>query len=119
MIGHAPTRPTCTRLEPNLVRRWIGAAPTRSDARGVAPRVPGAAPNGAALHSLLRRLPALAGDGERDDARSAQGGEKCFVDYSGKTPSYVDPQTGQRVVVQLFVAVLGASNFTYAQATLR
>jgi transposase len=45
-------------------------------------------------------------------------GEKCFVDYSGKTPSYLDPQTGQRVVVELFVAVLGASNFTYAEATL-
>jgi transposase len=44
-------------------------------------------------------------------------GEKCFVDYSGKTPSYVDPQTGQRVSVELFVAVLGASNFTYAEAT--
>jgi transposase len=45
-------------------------------------------------------------------------GEKCFVDYSGKTPSYVDPQTGQRVAVELFVAVLGASNLTYAEATL-
>jgi transposase len=45
-------------------------------------------------------------------------GEKCFVDYSGKTPSYVDPKTGQRVAVELFVAVLGASNFTYAEATL-
>jgi transposase len=45
-------------------------------------------------------------------------GEKCFVDFSGKTPSYVDPKTGQPVQVELFVAVLGASNFTYAEATL-
>jgi transposase len=44
-------------------------------------------------------------------------GEKCFVDYSGKRPSIVDPQTGQRVEVELFVAVLGASNYTYAEAT--
>jgi transposase len=44
-------------------------------------------------------------------------GEKCFVDYSGKTPSIVDPQTGQRVEVELFVAVLGASNLTYVEAT--
>lgn len=44
-------------------------------------------------------------------------GEKCFVDYSGLRPSYVDPQTGDRIEVELFVAVLGASNYTYAEAT--
>jgi transposase len=44
-------------------------------------------------------------------------GEKCFVDYSGRRPSYVDPQTGEQVDVELFVAVLGASNYTYAEAT--
>ena len=44
-------------------------------------------------------------------------GEKCFVDYSGKRPAYFDPQTGERVEVELFVAVLGASNFTYVEAT--
>jgi transposase len=45
-------------------------------------------------------------------------GEKCFVDYSGAKPSIVDPKTGERVEVELFVAVLGASNYTYAEATL-
>ena len=44
-------------------------------------------------------------------------GEKCFVDYSGVRPSYTDPQTGEQVDVELFVAVLGASNYTYAEAT--
>lgn len=44
-------------------------------------------------------------------------GEKCFVDYAGSKPSYVDPQTGERVEVELFVAVMGASNYTYAEAT--
>ncbi len=44
-------------------------------------------------------------------------GEKCFVDYSGKRPSYFDPQTGEPVEVELFVAVLGASNYTYLEAT--
>jgi transposase len=43
-------------------------------------------------------------------------GEKCFVDYSGARPSYIDPRTGERVDVELFVAVLGASNYTYAEA---
>jgi transposase len=44
-------------------------------------------------------------------------GEKMFVDYSGKKPHYVDPTTGEFVAAELFVAVLGASNFTYAEAT--
>ena len=44
-------------------------------------------------------------------------GEKLFVDYSGKKPEIVDPATGEVREVELFVAVLGASNFTYAEAT--
>lgn len=44
-------------------------------------------------------------------------GEKCFVDYAGKKPSIVDPKTGERVEVELFVAVMGASNYTYAEVT--
>jgi hypothetical protein len=44
-------------------------------------------------------------------------GEKLFVDYSGKKPRIVDAQTGEVTEVELFVAVLGASNFTYAEAT--
>ena len=44
-------------------------------------------------------------------------GDKMFVDYAGKKPSYVEPATGESVVVELFVAVLGASSYTYAEAT--
>jgi len=44
-------------------------------------------------------------------------GEKEFIDYSGKKPSYWDRDTGRRVDVELFVAVLGASNLTFAEAT--
>lgn len=44
-------------------------------------------------------------------------GEKVFVDYSGKKLHLVDPGSGERVEVELFVAVLGASNYTYAEAT--
>lgn len=46
-----------------------------------------------------------------------QGGEKLFVDYAGKKPHVVDPSTGEVIEVELFVAVLGASNYTYAEAT--
>ncbi len=44
-------------------------------------------------------------------------GDKLFVDYSGKKPSVVDVETGERVEVELFVAVLGASNYTYAEVS--
>jgi len=44
-------------------------------------------------------------------------GEKMFVDYAGKKPQIVDVATGEIHEVELFVAVLGASNYTYAEAT--
>lgn len=43
-------------------------------------------------------------------------GEKLFVDFSGKKPSIIDSRTGEVVEVELFVAVFGASNYTYAEA---
>lgn len=44
-------------------------------------------------------------------------GEKLFVDYSGVRMEVTDPVTGTRRPVELFVAVLGASNYTYAEAS--
>ena len=44
-------------------------------------------------------------------------GEKLFVDYAGDTIGVQDPTTGEIRQVQLFVAVLGASNYTFAEAT--
>lgn len=44
-------------------------------------------------------------------------GEKVFVDFSGKHPHVVDPKTGELLPVELFVGALGASNYTYAEAT--
>ena len=44
-------------------------------------------------------------------------GEKTFIDFSGKRPSVLDRRTGALRRVELFVAVLGASSLTYAEAT--
>jgi transposase len=44
-------------------------------------------------------------------------GDKMFVDYSGKNPRIVDPETGEVTEVELYVAVLGASSYTYAEAS--
>lgn len=44
-------------------------------------------------------------------------GEKLFVDYAGQTVAITDRDTGELRQAQVFVAVLGASNYTYAEAT--
>lgn len=44
-------------------------------------------------------------------------GEKLFVDYCGPTVPVIDLATGKGRGAQIFVAVLGASNYTYAEAT--
>ncbi len=44
-------------------------------------------------------------------------GERMFVDYAGVTLDIIDPKTGEVRPAQLFIAVLGASSFTYAEAS--
>jgi transposase len=44
-------------------------------------------------------------------------GEKLFIDYAGPTVPIVDPMTGEIRQAAIFVAVLGASNYTYCEAT--
>jgi transposase len=46
-------------------------------------------------------------------------GEKLFVDYAGGAVPIVDAATGEITQAQIFVATLGASNYTYACATPR
>ena len=43
-------------------------------------------------------------------------GEKLFVDYAGQTVSVIDPKTGEIQEAEIFVAVLGASSYMYADA---
>lgn len=44
-------------------------------------------------------------------------GEKLFIDYCGPTISISDSKTGEIREAQIFVAVMGASNYTYVEAT--
>jgi len=44
-------------------------------------------------------------------------GEKMFVDYAGATIPISDPKTGEVQPAAVFVAVLGASSYTFAEAT--
>jgi transposase len=44
-------------------------------------------------------------------------GDKLFIDYSGDTLPIIDAASGEVRRAELFIAVLGASNYTYAEAT--
>ena len=44
-------------------------------------------------------------------------GEKTFIDYAGSTVGIINPHTGEIWQAQIFVAVLGASNYTFAEAS--
>ena len=44
-------------------------------------------------------------------------GDKLYVDYAGKTLQIVDKESGELTQVQFFVATLGSSQYTYAEAS--
>jgi transposase len=44
-------------------------------------------------------------------------GEKLFIDYAGQSIPVIDPASGEMRPAQIFVAVLGASHYSYAEAT--
>ncbi len=45
-------------------------------------------------------------------------GEKLFVDYAGQTMPIIDPATGEIRDAQVFIATLGASSYTFAEASM-
>ncbi len=48
---------------------------------------------------------------------SHKAGDKLYVDYAGKTLQVADQESGEVSEVQCFVAILGSSQYTYAEAT--
>jgi transposase len=44
-------------------------------------------------------------------------GEKMYVDYAGQKLQIVDPESGENIPVEVFVAILGASQLTYVEAS--
>ena len=44
-------------------------------------------------------------------------GERMFVDYAGQTVDLIDGRTGEIRAAQIFVAAMGGSNYTYAEAS--
>lgn len=67
--------------------------------------------------AFCTRYRAWAGSLKRSMRHVHRAGEKLFADYAGPTVPVVDAATGEIRSAQIFVAVLGASNYTYACAT--
>jgi transposase len=57
------------------------------------------------------------GQQKRSMRQTHKVGEKCFVDYCGPTVPIINSTTGEIREAQIFVGVLGASNYTFAEAT--
>jgi transposase len=54
---------------------------------------------------------------KRSMRQQHKAGEKLFVDYCGQTQPIIDANTGEIKTAQIFVAVMGGSNYTFAEAT--
>ena len=76
-----------------------------------------AQPEGFGYSWFYQHYRAFAGKVDVVVRQTHRAGETIFVDYAGQTVGIVDRHTGEARHTQVFVAVLGASNYTYAEAT--
>ena len=74
-------------------------------------------PDGYRYPAFCERYRAWAGRVDVVMRQTHRAGEKLLVDYAGQTAPVIDPGSGEVREAQVFVAVLGASNYTYAEAT--
>jgi transposase len=74
-------------------------------------------PDGYRYSQFCERYRRWVGTQRRSMRQVHRAGEKLFVDYAGKHPGVIEPETGEIRQAQLFVAALGASSFTFAEAT--
>ncbi len=76
-----------------------------------------AQPEGFGYSWFCQHYRAFAGKVDVVMRQTHRAGETTFVDYAGQTVDVIDRHTGEARQAQVFVAVLGASNYTYAEAT--
>jgi len=109
--GHSRARPDCARIHQELKRTGVTLLLLWTEYRDVHPDGYGYSQ----FCEIYRRWAKKLRPSMRQVHRA---GEKTFIDFSGKKPHLVDPKTGKEIPVELFVAALGASSYTYAEATL-
>lgn len=106
------TRTGRCQIGPVLTESWGG----RGDANAALGRVSRLLSRRLCLYVVLHPLRCLERARSSDDAADACRGEKVFVDFAGDTIDVIDPESGKVRAMKLFVAAMGASNYTYAQA---
>ncbi len=74
-------------------------------------------PNGYSYSRFCELYQSFIGKRNPSMRQMHRAGEKCFVDYSGLTVPWTDKATGEIHHAQIFVAVLGASNYTFIEAS--
>lgn len=74
--------------------------------------------NGYSYSQFCHRYKHWLGTQKRSMRQVHIAGEKCFVDYAGSTVPIVNAKSGEFIKAQIFVAVLGASGYTFAHASL-
>jgi transposase len=74
-------------------------------------------PDGYRYSQFCERYRRWVGTQRRSMRQVHRAGEKLFVDYAGKHPRVIEPETGEVREAELFVAAMGASSFTFAEAT--
>ena len=74
-------------------------------------------PQGFAYSWFCEEYRSWTGRLDRVMRQTHRAGEKLFVDYAGQTVEVIDQRTGEMRTAQIFIAVLGASNYTYAEAS--
>lgn len=70
-----------------------------------------------AIHSTLIAIEHWRKKQKRSMRQTHKAGEKTFIDYCDPTVPIVNRYTGEIEQAQIFVAVLGASNYTFAEVT--
>ena len=99
-----------------LGRSTQRAAAQERDVKSAVGGVPAGTARRLWLQPILPSLPSWAKQLKPMMRQKHKAGEKLFVDYAGQTVPVVDPQTGEIRQAQIFVATLGASNYTYTEA---
>ncbi|MGE5549477.1 MAG: IS21 family transposase, partial [Bacteroidota bacterium] len=73
-------------------------------------------PDGLQYSQFCLRYKTWLGSVDAPMRQTYRAGERGFVDYAGMTVPVTDRSTGEVLQAQIFIFVLGASNYTYAEA---
>ena len=111
LSGHDHPQPTAERQDDfasRLQRKGVTLTLLWEEYRGAAVGVP------YSRSRFFERYQDFVGTLRRSMRQTHVAGEKLFVDYAGQTVPVIDAASGEERRAHVFVAVWGASNFTYA-----